>query len=55
MCVVCVMWEKGKLTAAEADKALVELLSTDSSSVDLYHAQDVMSKIEDSLTDSSKV
>lgn len=40
MCVVCIQWERGKLTKAEARSALKELVDTET--VDIDHAQGVL-------------
>lgn len=46
MCVVCVLWEKGKLTPLEVDKAIVELLTDESSDLDLNHATEIIEKVD---------
>lgn len=46
MCVVCVLWEKGKLKPKEAEDAIVELLRDGNSEVDLNHAELLIEKIE---------
>lgn len=46
MCVVCALWEKGKLTSLEVDRAIVELITDESSDVDLIHAQEIIEKVE---------
>lgn len=45
MCVVCVEWEKGKLTNKEAKMALFELVNT--SGADREHLQKAYSKIDE--------
>lgn len=49
MCIVCVLWEKQKLTNSEALAALWELVREED--VDLPHLQRVYSDIEQKLRD----
>lgn len=44
MCLICILWEKDKITAREADRALVELIETDEN-VDLIHVQETIERI----------
>ncbi len=43
MCIVCVMWEKGKLTPKEVDRALAELVVE---GADIIHIQEVLIKVD---------
>lgn len=45
MCVVCLEWEKGKLTRLEAKWALNELIMTDN--VEWDHFTELRDKLED--------
>lgn len=45
MCIVCVLWEKEKLTTDEGYKALEELITFEQ--VDKEHAQDVSDMLLD--------
>lgn len=45
MCVICVEYEKGKLTGQEAKAALDEMILTED--MTLEHAYEVSKKIED--------
>lgn len=45
MCAVCALWEKGKLTAIEAEKAIVELSRQDSSEEFFVHLEYALEKI----------
>lgn len=49
MCIICVLWEKGKLTKKEADNAFVELIDTSNmTEEELMHAQEAIEKISHS-------
>lgn len=46
MCIVCVLYDKEKITSDEADKALVELIDTDNAlAKDEQHIWEVLEKI----------
>lgn len=47
MCIVCILWEKGRITAKEADKALSELVDTSTRDIDLVHVQKAIIKIKE--------
>ena len=49
MCTVCILWEKGKLTNAEARKALTEVVATEG--VDSEHVKEVMEKTKSTEED----
>lgn len=46
MCIACVLWEKGKLTAKEADGGLAELVNDASSDEELMHYQEAIERIQ---------
>lgn len=50
MCVVCTLWERGKLTVREADRAIQELVSEEFGSMynipDSHHFWDVLQAVE---------
>jgi hypothetical protein len=46
MCVICVLWEKDKLTKKEALSALMELVRSDD--IDPDHLHQVIETIDDS-------
>lgn len=48
MCVVCVLWEKGKLNMAETDKAFREIVSTteELSFEQIEHIEQAMERIQ---------
>lgn len=43
MCLVCVLWEKDKLTWKEADNALAEMVEF--GDIDMMHAQETIVRI----------
>ena len=46
MCIVCVLWEKGKLTKQEVDNALSELVIESFDDEELMHYQEVIEKVQ---------
>lgn len=46
MCQACTLWELGKLTSKEVDKALTELIDDRSSDEDLIHYQELIEKVK---------
>ena len=47
MCMLCVEWEKGKLTSKEAMQALSEMLNTEEDETKLAHLFELSDKIID--------
>lgn len=45
MCIVCILYEKGKLTKQEADRALTEIITESSDNKELIHAQEAVERI----------
>lgn len=54
MCVVCVLWKKGRLTAREADRAFLEIIDRDSTGSELRHAQEAITEILSQDTEEGK-
>jgi hypothetical protein len=45
MCLLCIEWERGKLTVKEAKNALAELVIFSDNDVDTEHLQSVANKL----------
>lgn len=45
MCLICVLYEQGKMTKKEVDRALAELVDFDSSDEDILHIQEVLNHV----------
>ena len=46
MCLVCVEWQAGRMTKAEVDRALTEIVASTNDLSDFIHAQEVLEEVE---------
>lgn len=54
MCVLCVMWEKEKLTKKEALNAALEMIETSKDDETYYHMFEVLEKLKEDNNVQSK-
>ena len=46
MCLVCVEWQAGRMTKAEVDRALTEIVASTNDLSDFIHAQEVLEEVD---------